>query len=74
MDRPVNRIMIAGGSEISFRLAQILEDKHKVKLLESDHTRSKFLSANLKSTLVLKGAENDMKLLAEENIEEIDLY
>lgn len=74
MDRPVNRVMIAGGSEISFRLAQILEDKHKVKLLESDHARSKFLSANLKSTLVLKGAENDMKLLAEENIEEIDLY
>ena len=74
IDRPVNRIMIAGGSEISFRLAQILEDKHKVKLLESDHARSKFLSANLKSTLVLKGAENDMKLLAEENIEEIDLY
>ena len=74
MDRPVNRVMIAGGSEISFRLAQILEDKHKVKLLESDHARSEFLSANLKSTLVLKGAENDMKLLAEENIEEIDLY
>lgn len=74
MDRPVNRIMIAGGSDISFRLAQLLENKHKVKLLEPDQARSKFLAAHLKSALVLKGSANDMKLLAEENIEEIDLF
>ena len=74
MDRPVHRVMIAGGSDIGYRLALVLEKNHRVKLIERKESRAKELASLLDETLVLRGAENDHELLSAENIDEVDLF
>ena len=73
-DRPVRRIMIAGGSEFSYRLAQDLEGSHLVKLIEANEKRAHQLVALLEKTVVLQGSENDSELLINEDIAQIDLF
>jgi len=74
MDKPVRRVMIAGGSDIGLRLASALEGRLNVKLIEPDKTRAKYLSGILKHTLVLRGDESDAELLESEGIDEVDLF
>ena len=73
-DRPVKRIMIAGGSEFSYRLAQDLEGSHLVKLIEANEKRAHQLVALLDKTVVLQGSENDSELLTNEDIAQVDLF
>jgi trk system potassium uptake protein TrkA len=73
-DRPVKRIMIAGGSEFSYRLAKDLEASHSVKLIESNQKRAQQLVAMLDKTVVLHGSENDIELLINEDIANVDLF
>jgi trk system potassium uptake protein TrkA len=73
-DRPVKRIMIAGGSEFSYRLAQDLEGSHLVKLIEANEKRAHELVALLDKTVVLQGSENDSELLINEDIAQVDLF
>ena len=73
-DRPVKRIMIAGGSEFSYRLAQDLEGSHLVKLIEANEKRAHQLVALLDKTVVLQGSENDSELLINEDIAQVDLF
>ena len=73
-DRPVKRIMIAGGSEFSCRLAKDLEGSHSVKLIESNQKRAQQLVAMLDKTVVLHGSENDIELLINEDIANVDLF
>ncbi len=73
-DRPVRRIMIAGGSEFSYRLAQDLEGSHLVKLIEVNQKRAHQLVALLDQTVVLQGSENDSELLINEDIAQVDLF
>ena len=73
-DRPVRRIMIAGGSEFSYRLAQDLEGSHLVKLIEANEKRAHQLVALLDKTVVLQGSENDSELLTNEDIAQVDLF
>ena len=73
-DRPVKRIMIAGGSEFSYRLAKDLEGSHSVKLIESNQKRAQQLVAMLDKTVVLHGSENDIELLINEDIANVDLF
>ncbi len=74
MDKPVRRLIIAGGSEIGHRLAATLEDQINVKLIEPDKQRAKYLAGVLKNTLVLRADESDAGLLSSEGIEEVDLF
>ena len=74
MDKPLKRIMLAGGGNIGKRLAQALEKKHQVKLLERDEQRSKDLSRELDKTMVLWGDAADEDLLLEENIDQMDVF
>lgn len=74
MDRPVRRVMIAGGSDIGLRLATALEGKLNVKLIEPDKTRARYLASVLKHALVLRGDESDAELLESEGIDEVDLF
>jgi len=41
LDKPLKRIMLAGGGNIGKRLAQALEKNHSVKLLETDKKRAR---------------------------------
>lgn len=73
-DRPVKRILIAGGSEFSYRLAKDLEGSHYVKLIELNEKRAHELAGLLNKTVVLHGNEYDTDLLISGNIDEIDLF
>lgn len=75
-DRPYKNIMIAGGGNIGFKLAAVLEKDHKVRVIELDKKRVRELTAKLNSdTLVLNGNVTDEFLLKEDGgIEKTDLF
>jgi len=74
LDKPYKRIMIVGGGNIGKRVAQALESKYQVKILEHDQERTRVLSNELKKTIVLYGDAADQDLLLEENIEKTDVF
>jgi trk system potassium uptake protein TrkA len=74
MDRPVKRVMIAGGGNIGLRLARALEDDYTVKVVEHNKRRSELLAERLERALVLSGDATDEALLAEEGIAETDIF
>ncbi len=74
IDKPYKRIMIAGGGNIGLRLANKIENKYSVKILELSPERCRELSEELKSAIVLQGSASDKDLLLEENIEETDVF
>lgn len=74
LEEPVRRIVIAGGGNIGFRLAQRLEVEHQVKLIERDQRRARRISEQLSNTIVLNGDAADEELLLEENIDSADVF
>ncbi|HEY8538557.1 MAG TPA: Trk system potassium transporter TrkA [Steroidobacteraceae bacterium] len=74
LEGPVRRIVIAGGGNIGFRLAQRLEVEHQVKVIERDQRRARKISEQLSSAIVLNGDAADEELLLEENIDSADVF
>lgn len=74
LDKPYKRIMVAGGGNIGRRVAQVLENKYQVKLIDHNLARTQQLSSELEKTIVLYGDVADQDLLLEENIENTDVY
>jgi trk system potassium uptake protein TrkA len=74
LDKPVKRLLLAGGGNIGKGLAQAVERKYKVKLIEADPARAKYLSEVLDKTIVLLGDAADKELLLEENVEDMDVF
>lgn len=74
LEDPVRRVVIAGGGNIGFRLAQRLESEHQVKLIERDGKRARRISEQLSNTIVLAGDAADEELLLEENIDSADVF
>ncbi len=74
-DKPVQRLMLAGGGKVGLRLARILADQYDVKLIERDKKRCEYLASQLPSSmLILNGDGADEDLLDEENVGEMDLF
>ena len=74
MDKPVKRVMLAGGGNIGLRLAVAIEHKYQVKIVEHNVERSKLLSETLDKAIVLFGDAADEELLLDENIENTDVF
>jgi len=74
LEDPVRRVVIAGGGNIGFSLAQRLEREHQVKLIERDQRRARRISEQLGNTIVLTGDAADEELLLEENIDSADIF
>ena len=74
MQRPVKRVMIAGGGNIGARLAGLLENRYEVKVVECDRGRAEIIAAKLDKSLVLVGEATDENVLTEENIDEMDMF
>lgn len=72
--KSVSRIVLAGGGNIGVRLAQVLEDRYLVKLIENDPDRATYVSEQLDNTVVLLGDAADEDLLLDENIEDTDVF
>ncbi len=74
MDRPCRRIMVIGGGNIGYRLAQATAGRYNVKLIERDERRAKRLGSSLTETLVLQGDGTDETLLIGESIQDMDFF
>lgn len=74
LDKPIKRIMLAGGGNIGRRLAMAMEDKYRVKLIDRNLDRTEELSRTLSKTIVLLGDTADEDLLLEENIDQMDVF
>ncbi|BAP42396.1 Trk system potassium transporter TrkA [Pseudomonas sp. 21LCFQ02] len=74
LDENYKRIVIAGGGNIGERLAEAIESRYQVKIIEMSAARCRYLSENLNSTVVLQGSSSDRDLLMEENIGDTDLF
>ncbi|MEY3466096.1 MAG: hypothetical protein RL603_1695, partial [Pseudomonadota bacterium] len=73
-EKPVRRVVIAGGGHIGFALAKQLEKSNQVKLIERDPMRARRISEQLESAIVLEGDAADEELLIEENIDSCDVF
>jgi trk/ktr system potassium uptake protein len=74
MDKPVQRIMIAGGGNIGLRLGAALEPGYTVKVIEYSKKRCELLSSRLNRALVLQGDVTDEALLEAENVDDMDMF
>ena len=69
------KILIIGGGNIGFNLAKNLEeslDSVRVKIVEKDKDRAKFLANELNNTIVINGNGLDEEVLVEANLEETE--
>ena len=74
LDQPVKRALIIGGGRIGLRLANLLEDNSVYcKIIEQNPDRCAYLAERLNKTIVLHGDGSDHGLLAEENIQDMDM-
>ncbi|WP_433737958.1 Trk system potassium transporter TrkA [Pseudomonas putida] len=74
LDETYKRIVIAGGGQIGERLAEAIESRYQVKIIEMNPARCRHLSDTLDSTVVLQGSASDRDLLLEENIADADIF
>ena len=74
LDKPYKRVIIAGGGNIGFKLANALEDDYQVKVIEHNKARIEYLANQLDNTVVLEGDAADKELLMDENIYNTDVF
>jgi trk system potassium uptake protein TrkA len=74
LDKPVKRVMLAGGGNIGGQLAAMLERDYQVKVIEARPARARQLAGVLDSSIVLLGDAANPDLLIEENIESMDVF
>ncbi|MEO5697828.1 MAG: Trk system potassium transporter TrkA [Burkholderiaceae bacterium] len=75
IDRPVKRVMIAGGGKVGLRLARQLRGEVRVKIIETDRKRCDYLATQLPSDmLILHGDSTDEELMSDENVQDMDLF
>ena len=71
---PNRRIMIAGGGHIGSRLAQTLETRYRIKVIDRNLGCANQLASQLHKATVLQGDIADRDLLINENIEFTDVF
>jgi trk system potassium uptake protein TrkA len=71
---PNRRIIIAGGGHIGGRLAQQLENKYKIKVIDHSASTTDELADILYKSTILQGDIADRDLLLNENIEFTDVF
>lgn len=74
LEKPYKRIMIVGGGNVGAGLALRIEKDYSVKLIEHNSTRATDLAELLHDTIVFYGDASDQELLAEEHIEQVDVF
>ena len=68
------RIMISGGSKIGRSLAEELQDKMSVRIVENRRDKAGIIANQLQNTMVIHADGTDVEFLKSENVHEIDSY
>jgi len=71
---PAENVMILGAGKIGRRLAQLLEDKISVKIIDLSVSKTERAAKMLKNSLIIKGDGTDIELLNSEGIKDIDAF
>lgn len=71
---PVKKVMILGGGRTGYHIASRIEGKADVKIIEKNEERCKFLSKELRRSLILHADGTEQKVLLEENIGDMDIF
>jgi trk system potassium uptake protein TrkA len=72
--QPINRALIVGAGNIGYRLARSLEEQGiYCKIIDRSQGRCAVLAEGLSKAVVLCGDGSDQALLAEENIQDMDV-
>ena len=72
-NRKLQRVMLAGGTAVSVRLAHLLEEGGATPIIfEDDRSRCAILAEELGSSLVLNGDATDLDLLQSEGVDGVD--
>ena len=75
VERPVKRLMIAGGGRLGLRLAREIHRDYHIKIIEPAMARCEYLAGELPAdVLILKGDATDEDLLSDEGVENVDLF
>ena len=74
LEKPYKRIMIVGGGNVGAGLALRIEKDYNVNLIEHNANRATDLAELLHDTIVFYGDASDQELLAEEHIEQVDVF
>jgi len=83
MDKPVHRVILAGGGNIGLRVARALDtgegldtpERFNVRIIESNKRRAEALAQQLSSNvLVLHGDATDEDLLTQEGVQDADVF
>ena len=74
LERPYERILIAGGGHIGLGLAEALQYQAEVKIIERNPRRALLISERLKHAIVLQGDGTDEQRLRDWNIEMADAF
>ncbi len=72
--KPIENVMIVGGSPIGSLVAAELEENYNVKLIERDRERSTKLADRLENTLIINGDGRNMQLLKDEGIAKMNAF
>ena len=64
LDKPIKRVMIAGGGNIGRRLTKTLEGDYQVKLIDHNSERANSISKEVNKAIVLLGDAADGLLIA----------
>jgi trk system potassium uptake protein TrkA len=73
-EHPVRRVIIAGGGNLGLHLAELVEPRYLVRLIERDPERCRHLAGSLRRTIVLNGDVTDAELMKAEGIAETDVF
>ena len=69
-----SHVVIAGGGRIGMHLAESLNGKYTVKIIERNRRRASYLAEHLNNVLVLHGDASSEEILIEENIDTADVF
>ncbi len=70
-----NKLLIIGGGNVGFNLAKNIEQSFedaRLKIIEKDKDRAKFIANELNSTIVINGNGLDEDILSEVNLEDVE--
>lgn len=74
LTEPNLRIIIAGGGHIGKSLAERLETRYQIKIIDHNSHRANKLALHLQKSTILQGDISDRDLLLNENIEFTDVF